>query len=65
MRILKEWYKTLDAEYGEHGQPEDPCQTCYEAIQLGIIGDRVYEPDEVIEDEAPTPTEFFAQNRED
>ena len=39
-RILKSWYKILDEEFGEHGDPDDGCDICYEAIQLGIIGDR-------------------------
>ena len=43
-RILKSWYKILDADYGEHNSdPDDGCDICAEAIELGLIGDR--EPD--------------------
>ena len=44
-RILEHWYQALDRDYGEHGDPDDGCDICYEAIQLGIIEDREPEPD--------------------
>jgi hypothetical protein len=39
-RILEQWYAALDADYGEHSDPESGCNVCYEASLLGIIGDK-------------------------
>ena len=36
-RILLNWYHALDEEFGKHGDPNDSCKICYEALVLGLI----------------------------
>ena len=38
IRILKEWYKSLDGDYHEEDRDRG-CGICLEAIELGIIED--------------------------
>ncbi len=39
-KILNQWYGILDQDYGEHGDPDDSCKICWEALQLGIIEEK-------------------------
>ena len=39
-RILEKWYERLDADYGEHGDPDKGCDICWEALQLGLIEEK-------------------------